>query len=607
MNIRKSFTNRSYGVSRLLILVLAFAGACVPVAAPAPSQSGAVPTQAPPALTLEHLQNAEYQGVYEGQVVKLTDGKYEGEPFVEGGASRPTVTLTPFHTFGDLNADGVEDAAVALVESSGGSGTFWYLAVALNLDGQPQNVATHLLGDRTQVKTITIDEDQIIVEMVTHAPDDPMCCPSQEATLVYELQGDQLIQVSEETVTPEEPAALENTVWMLVSYGDSGSPQTPLEGSEITAVFDKTEGNVSGSAGCNQYFGSFEVNGSKLSVSPLASTMMMCPEEGVMDQEQGYLAILQGAESYQIEGDQLHIVAAGDRLLTYTAGAPDQLNLDALRNATYPSEWEEDGPVTLTDGRYEGEPFVEGGAARLVVTLAAPIAHGDLDGDGVDDTVVVLVADPGGSGTFFSLEAMRNEAGKPVHLASVSLGDRAQIESLMIEDGQIVLEMVTHGPDDPMCCPTQIVRNTYALRDRVLVEVASEVLGTVEEQKETAAPPELVGKVWYWQAYQDTAGINDVTVDDPAKYTLVFLPEGVYQLVADCNRGSGGYTAEGSRLTLQPGPMTLAACGPESLDALYLAKLGDVATYVLEDGTLYLNLKMDAGNMVFVAEATPAP
>jgi hypothetical protein len=29
-----------------------------------------------------------------------------------------------------------------------------------------------------------------------------------------------------------------------------------------------------------------------------------------MDQEQGYLAILQGAESYQIEVVQLHIVAA---------------------------------------------------------------------------------------------------------------------------------------------------------------------------------------------------------------------------------------------------------------------------------------------------------
>ena len=47
------------------------------------------------------------------------------------------------------------------------------------------------------------------------------------------------------------------------------------------------------------------------------------------------------------------------------------------------------------------------------------------------------------------------------------------------------------------------------------------------------------------------------------------------------------------------GPSTLAACGEDSLDQVYLQRLGDTATFVLADGKLHLNLKADAGNMVF--------
>lgn len=70
------------------------------------------------------------------------------------------------------------------------------------------------------------------------------------------------------------------------------------------------------------------------------------------------------------------------------------LTEEALKGATYRSEWEASGTITLTDGRCDGEPFVEGGATHLVVTLVGPVAFGDLDCDGVDDAVVILVADP---------------------------------------------------------------------------------------------------------------------------------------------------------------------------------------------------------------------
>lgn len=70
----------------------------------------------------------------------------------------------------------------------------------------------------------------------------------------------------------------------------------------------------------------------------------------------------------------------------------------------------------------------------------------------------------------------------------------------------------------------------------------------------------------------------------------------------DCNSVSWSYTLEGSSLHFDTlGPGTMAYCGDESLDRRYLGLLGNTVTYVLADGMLYLNLEMDAGNMIFVA------
>jgi heat shock protein HslJ len=116
-------------------------------------------------------------------------------------------------------------------------------------------------------------------------------------------------------------------------------------------------------------------------------------------------------------------------------------------------------------------------------------------------------------------------------------------------------------------------------------------------QASTTAPSLSQG-VWLWQrtAYADG---TTIVCADPGKYTLTFLDNGLYNVQADCNQGSGAYTVDGSRLTLQPGPMTRAACPPGSQDTVFLRDLGQVATYVFDGENLVLNLAMDSGNMVF--------
>jgi heat shock protein HslJ len=98
------------------------------------------------------------------------------------------------------------------------------------------------------------------------------------------------------------PESLVGPDFRLKSIG--GKPV--VEGTTLSAAFSSA-GQVSGSAGCNRYFGSARVSPGSLSVGPLASTMMACGRDGVMEQESLYLASLQAATSYTIQGGELRL------------------------------------------------------------------------------------------------------------------------------------------------------------------------------------------------------------------------------------------------------------------------------------------------------------
>jgi heat shock protein HslJ len=274
------------------------------------------------------------------------------------------------------------------------------------------------------------------------------------------------------------------------------------------------------------------------------------------------------------------------------SGPSSPLTEEALKNAAYHSEWPKDGIAQLTDGEYR-KPIVEGSATELVIRLM-DVALGDLDGDGVSDAAVVLVTDPGGSGTFFELAAVVNQDGNPEHVTSVSLGDRMQIEALSIEAGQIIVEMITHGPDDPMCCPTQQVVQTYVLQGDTLVLVSSEVISY-----EPAGDPAITGVEWQWTGLIETMPAAQSVVPDPENYTLLLQPDGALHIKADCNVVGGSHTLEGDGLTIALGPSTMAYCGDQSLDQQYLELLSNVDGYGIEDGQLVLELQADAGRMIF--------
>jgi heat shock protein HslJ len=111
---------------------------------------------------------------------------------------------------------------------------------------------------------------------------------------------------------------------------------------------------------------------------------------------------------------------------------------------------------------------------------------------------------------------------------------------------------------------------------------------------------EILGTQWQWAELTETEPASQSVVPDPENYVLVLNADGTVNLKADCNQVQWTYTVEGDSLTFNTlGPSTLAFCGEESLDQLFLSKLGMGGTFSVEDGRLVLELNENAGRMVF--------
>jgi heat shock protein HslJ len=75
---------------------------------------------------------------------------------------------------------------------------------------------------------------------------------------------------------------LNGTGWTLTGYVHNGTPSQALTTTKVTLDFGD-DGHITGSAGCNRYFASYEVKGTAITVGPAGSTMMYCDTPGVMD------------------------------------------------------------------------------------------------------------------------------------------------------------------------------------------------------------------------------------------------------------------------------------------------------------------------------------
>ena len=139
------------------------------------------------------------------------------------------------------------------------------------------------------------------------------------------------------------------------------------------------------------------------------------------------------------------------------------LTADQLKKAQYQLGARDDHAVVqLTDGKYQ-----HGTDATTLdyayVGLTDFISIGDLTGDGIEEAAAIIFENYGGTGDFAFLTIYTNINGLPVFLTSTKIDDRPKINSLAIENGEVYLDAIVHGLQDPGCCPALPTTRRYAL------------------------------------------------------------------------------------------------------------------------------------------------
>ena len=165
----------------------------------------AEPDKGNAALTAEQLRNMKVQLVAQDAhaAVQLKDGKY---PSSQGPSSTDyaEIALLPQPiALGDLNGDGVGDAAVLLSENYGGTGVFVSVLAVLDVDGEPVQSGAFLIDDRPAVHSLRLDNQAIVLDADIHGPNDPGCCAAFHVSETYKLTSTGLQFRSLASETPD--------------------------------------------------------------------------------------------------------------------------------------------------------------------------------------------------------------------------------------------------------------------------------------------------------------------------------------------------------------------------------------------------------------------
>jgi heat shock protein HslJ len=119
---------------------------------------------------------------------------------------------------------------------------------------------------------------------------------------------------------------LAGTSWQVTNYNNGREAVVGVLADTTLTINFGASGSINGSGGCNNFMGSYESDGQgAIAIGPLASTMMACPEpEGAMAQEMEFLAALQSAATYSMDGAMLHMRTADDALAITAVPAQPQ-------------------------------------------------------------------------------------------------------------------------------------------------------------------------------------------------------------------------------------------------------------------------------------------
>lgn len=423
-----------------------------------------------------------------------------------------------------------------------------------------------------------------------------------------------------------------------------------IEGTEITILFG-ADGELSGSAGCNQYIGSYTVDGSSIQVGQLGSTMRFCAEpEGAMEQEQAFLAALQSAATFSIEGDTLQMRTAGDAMAVL-ATARVEVDLPAPPEPTTPTG-RVVGTQALNIRSGPGTVFPVIGVARLgdegeLVgrsadgrwwAVAIPSAPGGVGWASADfvlatnaENVPVMQGPPPPAPTATPVRPAPTATpapAQPTATPSAEINFSADRTTIMqgecatlswsVQNVQAVwvyplganyASFPQAGQGSQQVCPA--TTTTYEMRVRLrdgstqFRQVTINVTPLAPTATPAPAPDALSGTRWTVVNYNNGSAI--VTLLPGTTVTVDFGTDGRVTGNSGCNTYQASFSLNGNAISIgQPAGTSMMCAEPAGVmeqEAAFLAALQAAATFRINGNTL--DLDTAGGQIAIVASRAP--
>jgi len=242
-------------------------------------------------------------------------------------------------------------------------------------------------------------------------------------------------------------------------------------------------------------------------------------------------------------------------------------------------------------------PAAPGSAAKIITRYFGNEVWGDLNADGREDVVFLLVQETGGSGTFFYAVAALDLVSGYVGSQGVLLGDRIAPQTTELNaDGVVVVSYADHAPGQSLSTPPSVGRSIWLKLDPATLQFGEVVQGF--EGEADPAVMNLDMKTWTWvrALYNDGREIVPRRAD---AFTLTFQADGRFAATTDCNRVSGGYTANGRDLAFGNMAATRMFC-EGAQEAEFTELLEKTSHYFFTgQGQLVLLLELDSGSVIF--------
>jgi hypothetical protein len=140
-----------------------------------------------PDLKFSDLKNASFE--IDGKIYALKNGQYQSDN-ISDSAHDTVINYFGNEATGDLNNDSKPDRAFLITKNDGGSGTFYYVVVALATDDGFIGTNAVLIGDRIAPQTTEIRDMVLIVNYADREEGEPMVAkPSRGISKYLKVVG----------------------------------------------------------------------------------------------------------------------------------------------------------------------------------------------------------------------------------------------------------------------------------------------------------------------------------------------------------------------------------------------------------------------------------